>query len=123
MAWTLGGTPLFVTKLGNLATQAIARLQPLASGTLYHSFGYEFLIKKLTAYVVGTDDELALIDCTRTGNAYTLLGPTGWTWGDYYVKSASFDMQNSISQTLIIDADHDCLDPVFVCDLELFKQE
>jgi hypothetical protein len=122
MAWTLGDVRVVVTKLNDIATQDIARLQPLASGTLYHIFGYEFLIKKLNAYIVGSTDKNTLISFTRTGDTYELFY-NATTWGDYYVKSATFDMQNCVSQNFLVDGDHACDDPVYLVDLELFKSE
>lgn len=123
MAWTFGGTKLVVTKVNDSAVQAIARLQPLASGTLYHHFGYEFLVKKLSAYIVGQTDKNTFINYSRTGDSYALINPAGYTLGDYYIKNVNFDMQSSIFQDFLVDADHDCDDQIFVMDMELFKDE
>ena len=118
--WTIGGVRIFTQNLNDDAQQVIARLTPLASGTIIQTFGYEELIKKLSVYIVGSDDKVSLIEYTRTGNTYTLSG-IGYSWGEYYVSKASFDLQYTVSQTLRQDLAEDAA--VYVVDLELYKDE
>lgn len=118
--WTLGGTRIFVQELNDEAKQVIARLIPLASGTVIQTFGYDDLIKNLNVYIVGSVDKTALINMTRTGNTYTLSG-MGFNWGDYYVNKASFSMVRTTCQTLRPDLAEDA--SVYIVDLELYKDE
>lgn len=122
MTWTIGSITIIPQSIDDGFEQVIARLQPLASGTIYHTFGYEYDIKKISAYIVGTPDKLALINYNRTGLTYTLLNDI-YSWGDYYVKGVQFKFEPVVFQTMIIDANHDCTDNVFTVDLTLWKNE
>ena len=122
MSWSLDGTQIVVSKSTNSAAQAIAKLQPLASGTVYHVFGYQDLVKKLTALIVGYPDQLALISMNRDGVTHTLSGAGGYL-GEYYVSSIESDMQQVSYQTFLLDDKHTCEMPVFQISLELFKEE
>ena len=118
--WTIDGIRIFVTKFGNDYTQIIARLQPLNNKTVYHTFGYESVISKLTCYVVGDTDNAAIKALTRTGSSYTLISDQG-SYGNFLVKSATMERLNNLCQTLRPDLPEDA--PVYTCDMELYLDE
>lgn len=120
MTWTLGSVRIFVQELNDNAEQVIARLTPLASGTVLQVFGFEYLVKNLKAYVVGQDDKGTLIGYTRDGTTRIVSG-LGYSWGDYFVKKAAFNMEMTNCQTLRTDLAEDS--PVYIVDLELYKDE
>lgn len=120
--WTLDDIRLFTQKSNNTGSQAIARLQPLASGTIYHVFGWTDLTKKLSAYIVGYPDQNSLIAMMRDGETHVLSG-AGILLGDYYIVNMDSEMQPTIYQNFYVDANHDCDDPVFLVNLELAKAE
>ena len=53
MAWTLGGNRIYAQKSNEDTGQILPRLQPLSGGTIIQSFGYDSLVRKITAIVVG----------------------------------------------------------------------
>ena len=118
--WTLGPTRIFVQGMDDAAVQIIARLTPLASGTILQSFGWEDLIKNLQCKIVGGTDKVSLLDMTRSGLSYTLSG-MGFSWGEYYVKSVKYKTKPSARQTLRQDLDEQSL--VYDTSLELYKDE
>jgi hypothetical protein len=118
--WIIDNTRIFVQELNDEAQQVVARLTPIASGTVYHTFGYEELIKNVNAYIVGEVDRENIIDMTRDASTHTLSG-MGITWGDFYLKQAGFTMVNISCQTLRPDLDDDA--PVYIVDLEFWKDE
>lgn len=120
MSWSISGIRIFVIKFANDYTQIIARLQPLNNKTVYHTFGYESVVSKLSCYVIGDTDNAAIKALTRTGTAYTLISDQG-SYGDFLVKSANLDRQNIICQTLRPDLPEDA--PTYLCDLELYLDE
>lgn len=120
MAWTLNGVRIFVTDFGNDYKNIISRLQPLGGGTIYHVFGYEFTVSKLSAYVVGDTDNASLKALTRTSTAYTLVSDQG-SYGTFLVNSISLKRINSICQTLRPDLPDDA--PVYIADIELYMNE
>ena len=120
MTWTLGSVQIFPTSIDDTFGQTIARLQPLASGTIYHTFGYEYDIKKISAYIVGIADRLALIEYTRDAATHSLMNNTS-SWGDYYVKTVAFKYEPVAYQTLRTDLA--CTDAVYTVELEVWKDE
>jgi hypothetical protein len=120
MSWSLGGVTIFPQGIDDMYPQTIARLQPLASGTIYHAFGWESDIKKISALIVGSVDKIALRDFTRTGLTYSLFNDT-FDWGTYYVKGVSFKYEPVVFQT--IRPDLSCEATVYSCEIELWKIE
>lgn len=118
--WTLNGIRIFTTDFGNDYKQIIARLQPLNNKTVYHTFGYESVVSKLSAYVVGDTDNAALKALTRTGSSYTLISDQG-SYGNFLVNNISMKRQNVICQTLRPDLPDDS--PVYVAEIELYLDE
>jgi hypothetical protein len=118
--WTLGTVQLFPQNLDLDDDQVIARLQPLASGTIYHTFGYEYEINKLSAYIVGMADKITLTNYNRDASVHTLL-EDAFSWGNYYVKHLAFKLEPGAYQT--IRPDLPCDDYIFTVDFELWKNE
>lgn len=118
--WYINSIRIFVTEFGNDYKQIIARLQPLNNKTVYHTFGYESVVSKLTCYVVGDTDNVAIRGLTRTGTSYELLSDQG-SYGNFYVNSVSMRRLNNICQTLRPDLDEDA--PTYVCEMELYLDE
>lgn len=119
MAWTLNGTRIITQDSSVGAKQIIARLQPISGGTTLQVFGYENPIIKLAAIVIGTTDRAALEALTRSGDSYTLVTPYGSD--TYYVSSfSSKERLGIISQSVILDINHTCYDPVYDVELELY---
>jgi len=111
MAWSLNGTKIIVQEKAQSAKRIIARLQPLSGGSINHFFGYESKSYKLNGIVVGDTDRDALFSLTTTGTTYTLVTPYGNV--TVSVGDVSADQMNVISQSIILDGTHDCLDPVY----------
>jgi hypothetical protein len=119
--WYLNGIRIIAQKDEESNSQIISRLQPLNTSTVYHIFGWEDPIVNLNCYIVGEVDKTALKALTHTGLTYTLSG-MGLNLGNYYVKSAKFQLNNFwISQTLRTDLA--CGAHVYACDLELWLDE
>lgn len=119
MGWTIDSTRIFVQDITQDVQQTIARLQPLASGTVYQVFGYELAIIKINAYVVGATDINALRAMSADGVAHTLTDSyTGGT-ASVYVKSITTKRVRTICQTIRSDLATDS--PVYTVDLELYK--
>lgn len=118
--WTLGPTRIFVQEMSDDALQVVARLVPLASGTILQTFGWEDLIKNLQGKIVGSTDKVSLLDMTRSGLSYTLSG-MGFSWGEYYVKSVKYKTKPTARQTLRLDLDEQAF--VYDVSVELFKDE
>ena len=117
MAWTLNSIRIFVQKDSEDAKQIISRLQPVANNTVFHIFGYEKPVRKLTAYIVGLTDKASLEGLTQTGSTYALVSPEG-SEGSYYVNTVSTDRIRTICQTLRPDLDSDA--PVYSVEIELY---
>lgn len=117
MSWTLDSVRIFVQKLNDSDVQIIARLQPLGGGTTLHTFGYEDRVTKLSGYIVGLTDKNALEAMSKDDSWHTLSTPYG-DWGDYKVKSCTFELTNIICQTLRPDLAENS--PVFESEFELY---
>jgi hypothetical protein len=119
MAWTLNSIRIIVQDNPENNKQIIARLQPVSGGTVLQVFGYEDNIVRINGIVVGTTDKDALLALSKTGNDYTLVTP--YSSSSFYVNSVSVKQRlGVISQTILIDATHDCDDPIFDIDIELY---
>lgn len=120
--WYLDGVAIVVTGRETSNGQIIARLQPLASGTVHHIFGYEDKTSKITGLVVGSGDKGALEAFTKDAETHSLSSTDGITslgYGSYLVKSATFTMQPVIKQS--IRTDLPCDSPVYEVAMELYE--
>jgi len=118
--WYINSIRIFVTDFQNDYKQIYARLHPLGGGTVYHTFGYEFVASKLSCWVVGDTDNAAIRALTRSGTSYELLSDQG-DYGDFYVENVSMRRVNSICQTLRPDLADDA--PVYQCEMVLHLDE
>jgi len=118
--WTLGGVRIFVQDHDEKFAQIIARLNPLASGTILQIFGYDHIISNINGYIVGPADRVSLLQYDRSGNTYTLSG-YGINWGSFYVNSVQLSLVKSNCQTLRPDLPEDSM--VTMANIELFKDE
>ena len=115
--WYIDTTRIFVSDSDEETGTIIARLQPIASGTVLQIFGYETPIVKLKGVLVGTVDETILKGYGKDGALHTISGPYGMR--DYYVSKASTSQMMSIRQTVRQDLDTDS--PVYTFELELYE--
>ena len=118
MAWTLNGIRIFPQKKTDDRDNIIAKLNPVGGGAFYHIYGYDAMISKVSAFIVGETDKAALEALAYSSSSVTLSG-AGINWGDFYVKHVSVDMIQSISQTLRTDLSCDA--NVYTVDIELWK--
>jgi hypothetical protein len=118
MAWTYNSVRIFTQKITPSIRQIIAKLQPLAGGTVYQTFGYETPNYKVSAYLVGETDRAAIEALAKTGATYALVAPEG-AIGNFYLDGVSFDRQMVVCQT--IRTDLATTSPVYIVDLELSK--
>ena len=118
MAWYIGTVRIFPQKRTGAGQNIIARLQPLSGGTITQKFGYEDPIIKIGAILVGEDDRAALEAMAKVGTAYTLSG-NGTNYGDFVVKSFTWEQTMSICQTMRPDLAE--TSPVFNGELELYE--
>ena len=118
MPWLLDDTRIFVVDQSTDDKQIIARLQPVASGSVYHVFGWESQIRKLKCYVVSGGNVLDLRGMVKDGIVHTLTSP--WDAVDYYVGSVNGKQLHSVCQTF--DTTKPTDDVVWELDLELFKE-
>lgn len=114
--WTYNGVRIFVQDIQDDVFQIIARLNPIAGGTVTQIFGWDDPIYKVSAKIVGEVDHLALRDMRNDGVAYNLVTPET-TISGLLLSKASFKRTDAIYQTL--RADLDCAAPVYDVDLEL----
>jgi hypothetical protein len=120
MAWVIDTTRLYVQEINDSGKEIIARLQPIASGTVNQTFGWESPIWKVSAVVVGYTDHDAIEEMYKTGNKYMFSG-VGMDFGDFYVNSVSFKRRNIYCQTLRQDLSS--TEPVYDLTLELYFDE
>lgn len=120
MAWYYGNTRIFVQDINDQDVQIISRLHPFSGGTIHHLFGWEETIVKVNAFVVGIEDRDTLRSFNRDGNAYSLDSPWG-VWASGYLHQISYKVQQGSCQTLRSDLPEDS--PVFVVDMEIYKEE
>ncbi len=117
MAWYLDDVRIFVQEKTNDDKQVIARLTPLANGTVLQVFGYEDTIMKLSALVVGSGDIGKLIAKAKDGVTHTLHYPESVS-DAVYVNSLTVKRNKAGFQT--IRPDLDCQTQVYTVDLELY---
>lgn len=117
MTWTLDSIRVFVQAAPESVSQTIARLQPLAGGSVHQVFGYQTPVLSLQGLVVGSGDVNLLKALTTGGTTYTLVTP----WGNrtVYVEEVSISPTMTVSQTLRDDLDCDAT--VYEVDLELLE--
>ena len=120
MNWRINEIRIFTQDFGGDDDQIIARLNPLAGGTILHKFGYDEEITKLKGIVVGDTDMDAIKVLRTTGTSYELKSPYG-VQGDYFVKHVSWKMIRTICQTLRADLATDS--PIYDVELELYIDE
>jgi len=115
--WYIDTTRIFVSDSDEETGTIIARLQPIASGTVLQVFGYENPMVKLKGVLVGTTDKVALEGYGRDGILHTISGPYGMR--DYYVSKVSTSQMMSVKQTVRQDLASDS--PVYKFDIELYE--
>ena len=119
--WTLGGVRIYVQNSRGNVSQIIARLQPVNGGTNLQFFGYESLIRNLTALVVGDTNLASLVAMGQdSGTTYALVSPEG-SLGSFVVKSVAHNRTNSVCQT--IDTTQDTDSPVYEVEMELQRED
>ena len=122
MAWTYDDIRLYTSSLDESSEQIIARLQPIASGTILHNFGWSTDIVKVTAIVATEADKDALKALRKTGESYTLSGPEGLV-GDFFLKSFK-GSRTPANCTVLFDRPSLESDvPLYKVDLELYIDE
>ena len=117
MAWYIDTTRIFVQGNDEDTGQVIARLQPVASGTVLQVFGHENPIVKLKGVIVGSGDKGALKGYGQDGSTHTISGPYGMR--TLYVSSVKISQMMAISQTVRTDLDETA--PIFNFELELYE--
>jgi hypothetical protein len=117
--WYLDTTRIYVTDIGGNYNQTIARLQPIASGTIMQYFGYESATVAIQCKVVGITNLDNLRHMRMSGTSYALTTPydTG-THYPYAVNSIKWKLDKTVCQTL--DTTQSGTVPVYTVDLELF---
>lgn len=118
MAWYYNNIRIYPQSLEKSAKQIIARLQPLSTGTVLQTFGYESPTYQMQCKVVGDSNREALEACATTGSAYTLTFPDAST-ESLYLSSVSSSQDMILNQT--IDTSQDCETPVYTMTLEFYK--
>lgn len=121
MAWTYGGVRIYAQKSEQNTSQIIPRLQPVDGGTVLQVFGYESLIRQITALVVGDSKHNSLRAFAQdSGTGHTLVSPEG-SLGSFILRGFSSRRTDSTCQT--IDPTLPSEAPVYEVDLELFLNE
>ena len=123
--WQLDTTQIVVTGLESSNKQIIARLQPLAGGTVHHIFGYDDRVLKLTGVVVGLADKQAIEGFTKDAATH-VLSYIGLVYGtavyggySWLVNSVTFTQRNVIRQSII--PSKSCTSEVYDCTMELYE--
>lgn len=119
MSWTIGGERIYVHAIKNKAKNIIARLNPIASGTILHRFGYDDDIYNIEATVVTTSTKNTIKGFAKSGSTYTLVGDEG-TIGNFYVSSFDSDRYEQPYQK--IRTDLPVTTPVYKIQLELYPE-
>jgi hypothetical protein len=119
MSWTIGGNRFYVQNSLEDTSQILPRLQPLAGGTIVQAFGYDSLIRKMTAIVVGDTIKNAIKGYSQDGGtAHAVVSPEG-SLGSYQVRSCAVKRLPITCQT--IDTLQPTTAPVYELDVELFE--
>jgi hypothetical protein len=120
MAWYLENIRVFPQTLNDEWDQLIAELNPLGGGSTYHQWGHTDEKQNVTAYIVSNEDKAAIRAMVSGGQLVTLSGPYGNE--SFYLKSASAEALNKIICQTFHSGKNDT-DPVFMVDLEFWKDE
>lgn len=121
MAWTYGGVRIYAQESSRSSAQILARLQPVNGGTVIHSFGYESMIRNVTAIVVGDTNDAALYAFSKDGGTtHELVSPEG-SLGNWICKGYSSRRTDSTCQT--IDTTQPETAPVYEVELELHRED
>lgn len=116
--WTLNNIQITVIDLKEEYEPIIAELQPLASGTVYHYFGYISPRFPLQCLVVGEADKNSVLALANTGVPYTLAFNASGI-GNFYVKKASASWMTSYAQSFRPDKPRESL--IFRIGLDLAR--
>lgn len=119
MGWTLGNTRIFVVDETIDSKNIIARLQPLAGGSVHQTFGYENDIYKVNAYIVGSGDLSNLKNMAKSSSKYALKDFDGNLVLSGYVNSISTKVIPGIWQSLRLDLPSNA--PVYVVEILLYE--
>ena len=117
MAWYIDTTRIFVQGNDEEVGQVIARLQPVASGTVLQVFGYEKPTVKLKGIIVGSGDKASLKGYGIDATTHTVSGPYGAR--DFYVSSVRINQIMAIKQTVRTDLAENA--PVYNFEMELYE--
>lgn len=119
MPWTIGGNRFYVQNSLEDTSQILPRLQPLAGATIVQSFGYDSLIRKMTAIVVGdTIKNLIKGYSQDAGIVHAIVSPEG-SLGNFVVRSCNVKRLPIVCQT--IDTLQATTSPVYELEVELFE--
>lgn len=127
MSWTLDSVRIFVSETKEEASQIVPRLQPLSGDTVLQTFGYESDVITIGAIAIGDTDKDAL-KALRTGGTAALVeirtdslgGTQTINHGTFTVKNVSIQRIHCISQSVLVDGNHTCDDPVYQAEIQLY---
>jgi hypothetical protein len=114
--WSYNGIRIYVQDRTLDWDSITARLNPLAGGTVFHHFGHDERIDKVTAVVVGGTNLLNLAQCTEDDAFYELVTPYGNA--EFKLKHMTARQRKGICQTIDPTLDED--ESVWDVDLELW---
>ena len=117
MSWTINGIRVYTQEYNESVRQQIARLQPLAGGTVLHIFGYEEPIIKIRGKVVGSGNFELLKATTTLGTTVSFVSDLDTK--NVTVLNVTGSRDRSISQT--IDILQACDSPVYSVDVEVYQ--
>ena len=117
--WTLGGETIYVHSIKDKASNTIARLQPIGTGTVLHRFGYESPQYTVEATVVSTSTKNTIRAFTTTGSSYELVGDEG-SLGNFYVVTVESDRYPHPIQR--IRSDLSVTTPVYKLQIEIWPE-
>lgn len=119
--WTYGGVRIYTQNSRKSSSQTLARLQPVNGGTIIHSFGYDSMIRSITAIVVGDTNDNALYAFSKdSATVHELVSPEG-SLGNWILKSYSSNRTSSVCQTIDVTQPEDA--PVYEIELELHRED
>ena len=119
MAWTIGGNRSYVQNSLEDTSQILPRLHPLAGGTIVQVFGYDSLIRKMTALVVGDTIKNLIKGYSQDGGTvHAVVSPEG-SLGNFIVRSCNVKRLPIVCQT--IDTLQSTAAPVYELEVELFE--
>ena len=127
MSWTLNSIRIFVGETKEEASQIVPRLQPLSGGTVLQTFGYESDIYTIGAIVIGDTDKNALKALRKSGTSALVEirqdehgGTSTINHGTFTVKNVTVQRIHCLSQSVLIDGNHSCDDPVYQVEIQLY---